>query len=195
MRPDLSAIAACTLAACLAVATPVTAGPIAEKAAEIETLVAANNTDAALLAARSILAQVWDGSAGIGFTAALLVAEPSSGYGVYNARKDEKYKIGDPVILYVEPYGFGYGVPGEGLFAVGFFVDLKVMSETGEVLADLPSLTEMNLVSRNAPREFQDSITYNLGGIKAGRYVLQTTLRDKNSGKFGVFENTIEFTE
>lgn len=200
MHPAFAPVAACALATSLALATPAlfspaAAGALADKAAEIEALIAAANFDAALTAARALTADVWDSSKGIGFTAALLIAEPSKGYGIYNPRSDENYKIGTPVILYVEPYGFAYGAPGDGLFAIGFFVDLKVMSEAGVLLADLPGLTEMNIVSRHPLREFQDSITYNLGGIKAGRYVLQTTLRDKNSGKYGVFENTIEIVE
>lgn len=195
MHSAFAPVVACALATSLALAAPLAAGPLADKAAEIEALIAAANFDAALTAARALTADVWDSSKGIGFTAALLVAEPSKGYGIYNPRADTKYQTGAPVILYVEPYGFAYGAPGDGLFAVGFFVDLKVMSEAGVLLADLPGLTEMNIVSRHPLREFQDSITYNLGGIKPGRYVLQTTLRDKNSAKFGVFENTIEITE
>lgn len=185
----------CWLSILVAVDAPAGAETLSEQAAGIESMIVAENFDGALQAARGIVGKVWDRTTGLGFTAALLVAEQSSGYGIYNPRANQQYKRDEPVIIYIEPYGFGYGVPGEGLFAIGFRVDLKVMTETGMILADLPNLTELDKIARNANREFEASITYNLGGIDAGRYVLQTTLRDKNSGKIGVFENTVEITD
>jgi hypothetical protein len=91
--------------------------------------------------------------------------------------------------------GFGYGSPSQGLYSIGFVVDLKVMTEMGEILADLQNLTELDQISRYPLREFQANLTYNLKGFAPGRYILQTTLRDKNSAKIGTFENTVEFVE
>ena len=138
---------------------------------------------------------VWDMTTAIGFSQAMLVAEPASGFGIYNPRPDNKFAKGVPVIIYVEPFGFGYGTPAEGLFSMGFFVDLKVTTDAGEVLGEYPNLTELDQNARYPIREFQANLTYNLGGLAAGRYLLQTTLRDKNSGKIGVIENTIEIVE
>jgi hypothetical protein len=53
----------------------------------------------------------------------------------------------------------------------------------------------LDQISRYPLREFQANLTYNLKGIAPGRYILQTTLRDKNSAKIGTFENTVEFVE
>ncbi len=69
------------------------------------------------------------------------------------------------------------------------------MNEAGEVLGDLMDITELDLTSRYPNREFQANLTYNLTGVPPGRYVLQTTLRDKNSGKTVSFENSVEFVE
>ena len=99
------------------------------------------------------------------------------------------------MLIYAEPIGFGYGTPGEGLYSIGFFVDLKVMNDAGEVLGDLQNITELDLTSRYQNREFQANLTYNLTGVPAGHYVLQTTLRDKNSAKIGSFETSVEFVE
>lgn len=183
------------VAAGLGLATSVWAGPIADKAAEIEAMIGASDFAATSPAVDALYGLVWDQTPEILFRNVVLVAEPAAGVGIYNPRADEKYKLGEPIIIYAEPYGYGYGSAGEGLNSMGFTVDLKVITEGGEVLGEIPNLTEVALESRYKNREFLTNLTYNLDGITAGRYVLQTTLRDKNSDKSGTFENTIEIVE
>jgi hypothetical protein len=193
-RPLLSAA---LLAALLGAALPAVAvaGPIADKAAEIEALLDAGDAAAASAAANDLYGQIWDASPSLVIRQAVLVTEAAAGVGVYNPRETNTYKAGEPILIYAEPTGFGYGNPGEGLFAMGFGVDLKVISETGEVLGEIPDLTQVELNSRNQNREFQANITYTLNGIAPGRYVLQTTLKDKFSAKTGTFETAIEIVE
>ena len=176
-------------------ALPAHSGEIADKATEAESLLAAGDDAGAIAAARDAFAKAWDATTGLAIGETALIAEPASGYGIYNPREGDKFKIGEPVLIYAEPMGFGYGSPGEGLYSIGFFVDLKVMTEAGEVLGDLQNLTELDLTSRYPNREFQANLTYNLTGVPAGRYTLQTTLRDKNSAKIGSFETSVEFVE
>lgn len=190
-RPLLAAVF--TLAALSPL--PLFAGEIVDKAADVESLLAAGDDADAIAAARDLFGAAWDATTGLAIGEAILIAEPASGYGIYNPRPNDTFKIGEPVLIYAEPMGFGYASPGDGLYSIGFFVDLKVMTEAGEVLGDLQNLTELNLTSRYPNREFQANLTYNLDGVPPGRYVLQTTLRDKNSAKFGSFENTVEFAE
>ena len=97
--------------------------------------------------------------------------------------------------LNAEPFGFGYGSGGDGLYTIGFTVDLKVSTEAGEVLGEMPGLANLDLTSRYQNREFQANLTYTLDGITPGRYILETTLHDKNSAKIGSFQNTIEIVE
>ena len=178
-----------------ALAMPAGAGPVLDKAAEIEALMAADNASGAIDAANALLATVWDSSKDIGIHQTVLVTQPAAGYGIYNPRPDEKFKGGEPILIYAEPFGFGYGSGGDGLYTIGFIVDLKVMTEAGEVLGELPSVANLDLTSRYQNREFQANLTYTLSGIAPGRYVLETTLRDKNSEKVGTFQNTIEIVE
>lgn len=178
-----------------ALAMPAGAGPVVDKAAEIEALMAADNASGAIDAANALLATVWDSSKEIGIHQTVLVTQPAAGYGIYNPRPDEKFKLDEPILIYAEPFGFGYGSGGDGLYTIGFIVDLKVMTEAGEVLGELPSVANLDLTSRYQNREFQANLTYTLSGIVAGRYVLETTLRDKNSEKSGTFQNTIEIVE
>jgi len=176
-------------------AVPADAGTLAEAAVGIEAMIAADDLEGALAAAQDLHAQVWEMTQILGFTEALLVAEPAAGYGIYNPRETITFKPGEPIVIYAEPTGFGYGSPGDGLYAIGFIVDLQVRTAGGEVLGDSPNLTELNLTSRDRNREFQANITYTLEGLAPGRYVLQTTLRDKNSVKNGSFETEIDIVD
>ena len=174
---------------------PAVAGPVVDKATEIETLMAAENMLGAMDAANALMATVWDASKEIGIRQTILVTEPAAGFGIYNPRADEKYKVGEPILIYAEPFGYGFGSGGEGLYTIGFTVDLKVMTEAGEVLGEMPAVANMALTSRFQNREFQANLTYTLDGITPGRYVLETTLHDQNSEKSGTFQNTIEIVE
>lgn len=189
----LKTIAAVVLGASLAF--PASAGPVVDKATEIEGLMAAADSAGAIAAANELMEVVWDAAKEIGIHQTILVTEPASGFGIYNPRADEKYKVGEPILIYAEPFGYGYGSGGDGLYTIGFAVDLKVMTEAGEVLGELPGVAEMALTSRFKNREFQANLTYTLDGITPGIYVLETTLRDKNSDKSGSFQNTIEIVE
>ena len=195
MSKKLNLINVAVLGMGLSLAAPLMAGPVADKAAEVEAAMEAGDSAAALTGASEIMAQVWDYTPELGIRQSLLVAEPAAGYGIYNPRPTNQYKSGEPVYVYAEPYGFAYGSPGEGLSAIGFSVDLRVLSETGEVLAEMPALADLNLTSRHQNREFQANLTYTLSGVAPGKYLLETTLHDKNSAKIGTFQNTIEIVE
>jgi hypothetical protein len=183
------------VAAVLCAAQPVLAGPIADKAVEIEALLAANNDSDSIEAASKLYDMAWQASAAIGFHQTVLVSQPITLMGVFNPRPDDKYKVGEGVLIYAEPFGYGFGQTEDGLYSIDFAVDLKVMSEKGEVLAQMPDLTTLELTSRMKNHEFPANLTYTLNGIPPGRYVLETTLRDKNSAKVGSFQNTVEFVE
>ena len=178
----------------LALGGAVLAGPIIDKAAEAEAAVGNGDYLGGLAAAEEIAAQVWDATPGILFLETLPVTEPAAGFGLYNPRPDAVYKSGEAIIIYAEPVGFGYGTGGEGLFTVGFAVDLQVLDEAGQELGNVENVTELNLTARYKLREFQANLTYNLEGIAPGKYRLVTTLRDKNSPKTGSFETAIEIT-
>ena len=185
----------CAAGAVLVFSQTAGAGPVAEAATSIEAKLAAGDAVAALEAARALFAQVWDVSPALTFGQALLVAENATGFGVFNPRANNVFKKGEPIQIYAEPYGFGYGSPGAGLWSVNFIVDLQVLDSTGNLLADAPAATEFNLTSRHQNREVQANITYSLDGIPVGQYTLVTTLRDKNSVKAGSFQTAIEIME
>lgn len=171
------------------------AGPITDLAASVESRLANGDYAAAVAEAREVLALVWDLSPGIGFTDSVLVIEPASGFGIFNPRAGNVFRPGEPIVIYAEPFGYGLGSPGEGLFSIGFFVDLQVQDAKGEILADVPNVADLEMSSRFANKEFQANITYSLDGLAPGKYRLITTLRDKYSPKLGSFEIEVEIAD
>ncbi len=171
------------------------AGPITDLAASVESRLANGDYAAAVAEAREVLALVWDQSPGIGFTDSVLVIEPASGFGIFNPRAGNIFRPGEPIVIYAEPFGYGFGSPGEGLFSIGFFVDLQVLDAKGEILADVPNVADLEMSSRFANKEFQANITYSLDGLAPGKYRLITTLRDKYSPKLGSFEIEVEIAD
>ncbi len=191
----LRLLALLALALALALPFPSAAGPLDDDAAAIEARLAGGDYPGALEAGRGLFARIWDLTPTITFGQALLVAENATGFGVYNPRATNVFKQGEPILIYCEPFGFGYGAPGAGLYSVNFIVDLQVLDASGNELANAPGATEYNMTSRHQNREVQANITYSLDGIPLGRYTLITTLRDKNSAKSGAFQTAIEISE
>lgn len=173
---------------------PAFAGPIADAAGAIEGKLEAGDAAGALSAVGDLYGQIWAQNMAIGFTQGLLVAQNSTGYGVYNPRPTNVLKAGEPILIYCEPFGFDYGSPGEGLYSVNLFVDLQVLDASGNQLANAPEAADYNMPSRHKNREVPVNITYTLGGLAPGHYTLVTTLRDKNSQKSGSFQTAIEIT-
>lgn len=174
---------------------PALAGPIADNAASAAALAESGDIPAALEEMDAVLAEIWDASPEIVIRNSLLVTDPAAGYGIYNPRPDGPYKAGEPIHIYAEPQGFGYGTPAEGLYSMGFYVDLRVTDSTGAVLGELPNAADLEITSRYKNREFQANISYTLNGVAPGTYTLETTLRDKNSDKIGRFETVVTFGE
>ena len=99
IRPVISPLIRTALLATLLLAAPLHASPLTDAAAAIDSKLATNDIDGALNAARDLLAQVWDQSAGLGFTQSVLVAENATGFGVYNPRANNIFKKGEPILI------------------------------------------------------------------------------------------------
>jgi hypothetical protein len=168
------------------------AGDVADLAAKIETALGQQDAGTALQHATTIMMTAWDATQGIGFTAALPVTDAPKAYGVYNPRANTVYKVGEPILFYAEPFGYGYGTPAPGVYAITFDVDLRVLAPDGSLVAEAPGVLVVGMESRHKNREFMADMTFNLGGLPPGAYQLETTLRDRHSPKWGRFVTQIE---
>ena len=176
------------LASLAAVAAPVpaSAGKIADEAVRAEELAAAGNPVQALAAIESAFNELWD-QAPLGFSEALFVAAKPQGFGIYDMRPNAVFAPGEDMLVYAEPFGYGYGRDGE-TFEIAFDADFELRTAKGQILHAQSDFARLDMRSRRRNKEFQIFITYNFKGLKAGDYVLATTLRDRNSDKTGSFE-------
>lgn len=189
-RARVAGLAVAAAMAAAGGAGPAAAGTVAEIAAEIDARLAAGQGLEALESAERLVAAVWQ-AAPLGFTAALLVAAPPAGYGLYEPRPPVPFAPGEPIRIYAEPVGYAHGREGE-LFEIAFDVDLAILDASRRRIATIPGIQTMRVLSRRPNREFPAAITYDWAGAGPGTYVLVTTLRDRHSGKAGSFELTVE---
>jgi hypothetical protein len=183
------------LAAALALASACVsfAGDLTDAGSNAESQVDAGNFAGALATLNGALAVVWDQSP-LKINKALLVASDPQGFGIYDLRDNNRYKSGEPIVLYAEPSGFAYGRDGE-LYLINMALDFEIKGSNGETLASQQNFSKWELRSRVPNKEFMGKITYNLTGIQPGDYVLQTTIRDLNSEKTVSFPAKFTITE
>ncbi|SDL97520.1 hypothetical protein [Aliiruegeria lutimaris] len=170
------------------------AEPQSQRERAIEEALAAGDGRQAIELAEAILNEVWD-AAPLGLNMVSLVEGNPSGYGIFTPRETNRYAPSEPIVIYAEPYGFGYGELQEGIHRIAFDVDLVVKASDGTVLTDLPDIMELALNTRRPNKEFFADITYKLTGASVGQYILETTLRDQNSESSVSFELLIEIAE
>lgn len=113
---------------------------------------------------------------------ALFVASPAGGFGVYSPRPNNQFKSGEPMLIYAEPVGFGWGRKGN-LNSIDFNVDFTISTADGKVLAGRKNFQKLGMRSLVRNTEFFVSLTYTFNGIPVGKYVITTTLNDANTGK------------
>jgi hypothetical protein len=115
-------------------------------------------------------------------TKSLLVSQKASGFGIYQARPNNKYRSGEPVLLYVQPIGYTYKKQG-AQYQFGLTADFTFLTEGGDVLAGKRGFGNWVMTSHERNTEFFMNLTYTLSGVKPGNYIIETILNDKFSDK------------
>jgi hypothetical protein len=171
------------VAAVLAGSAP--AGEIADKAARAESLAADGKYLEAIDALSQAATSLWDKSP-LSFRKILWVAEPPSGFGVYNPRETNVYKAGDNMIAYAEPVGYGWKKAGD-IWQTDLAADVTIKTKDGKHIYSKKDFSKLGVSSRARNREFMTRFTFTLDGMSAGEYMVDVTLRDLVSGKNGMF--------
>lgn len=161
------------------------AGPVADAGARAEALSGEGKTLAALSALDDAVDAVWT-AAPLTFRKALPVAR-AAGFGLYQARPDARYRVGETVTVYVEPVGFLYGRSG-AFYTIGLVAGLAIENGSGQVLAEARDLFDVAVRSRHKNREFNLSLSFAMPDLKPGDYVGTFTVRDRHSQKSGSFD-------
>ena len=177
-------------AAVVLASPPAFAGEVADAGAKAEALAGEGKYLEALDALSAASDSIWQKSP-IVFRKTLFVASDPAGYGIFDLRENSVFKAGEPLIVYAEPVGFGYGKDG-GLSTINLSLDFEIRSKDGKVLGSQKEFSTASLRSRVQNREFMLKVVYTLNGVPAGDYEVVTTVNDKVSAKSGSF--TLPFT-
>lgn len=174
----------------LAAAAPTFAQDVPARLKQAETLIQQNKLTEAMAALDEASALLWE-RAPLTFRKALWVVSKPQGFGVYSVREDNVFAQAAPMIAYAEPVGFGWRRDGE-LWRTDLAVDIVVKDPSGKEIGRQDNFGRLQIVSRVRNREFMSDFTYTLRGLPAGKYQLETRMRDQVSNKTGSF--TLPFT-
>lgn len=128
-------------------------------------------------------------STNTGFRPALdtYITSESNGYGVYEVRQSNVFRPGETLILYVEPEGMTYRPITEGndqLYNIKMSADIIISDNQGNVLAEIPDLPLMNIVSHYQNKELNlDLSVEQQSPFPPGDYVIKYVVTDDNSGE------------
>ena len=110
------------------------------------------------------------------------ITEPPQGFGVYQPRKSNVFKAGEPLIVYAEPVGMGWAKSG-GFNRARIATDFEIRSPEGKILAGQHDFGRFDFASHDRNQEVMTHLTLTLSGAPAGRYVLGATYRDRQIGE------------
>jgi len=123
-----------------------------------------------------------------------LVAEPAEGFGMYEARPDNRYSAGEPILIYVALIGFAHEPAGEA-WRYGIGADFLIRGEGGRIVGGQEGFMQQDFESRTPNREFFVDLRYSVTGIEPGNYLFETRFHDRNSDKEVLLETPIVVVE
>jgi hypothetical protein len=156
---------------------PAPDGPLTAAARPLDGALAAQSTADWAAQEPALQDALWQ-ARGFHIGRAVFVTAPAAGFGIFDARGSASFQPGEPILIYAEPRGYGYGVKGEGVEEIAFDIDLQVLDSAGKLLADKPGLLRLGFLTRAHNREFMANLRYDLAGLGPGDYRLRTTFRD-----------------
>lgn len=169
----------CLITLCLlAWAAPAMAGDFDSEIAQARKGLEAKDPAIALPALRRALAAAWKD---LPFTAlqAHLVADQPQGFGRYQIRKDNVFRGGEPVILYLEPVGYRVIRDKQnGEFFYNLTADFNLVDAWGRVMSGRRDFAQFQAHTRHFPDQVPLTFTYNINGLPPGDYRLETVLKD-----------------
>ena len=163
----------------LALASGALAGPISDKAAEAENLIAAGDAAGSLAAFDAATDAFWN-ALPLQFRVATF-ADNVTAFGKYTPRADSAFHSGDTAQIYLEPVGYGFAADGDG-FRVSFGAGLEIRK--GDViLGKTDNIGTFGWQGRAKSHEVHAAVSVALPKLSPGDYQLVLTLNDATSGK------------
>ncbi len=129
---------------------------------------------------------IWKSMPSMALRQAVLVTGEPAFFGSYQPRDDNRYRAGEPVLLYVEPVGYTI-TEGSGGYRFALTADFTLVDGAGQILGGQREFGRWEVSARRPVTDFMMYFTFDFSGLKAGTYNIETTVRDLNS------EKTLEF--
>ena len=126
--------------------------------------------------ARVAYLAAWEG-APLAVRRAMLVSQPATSYGLPDERATNAFAADEPVLIYLEPVGYGWREAG-GLNEFGVRVAVRALTPAGDQLFAKEDFLILSTTSRDRPTEFFANVTLNMSGFPRGRVDLELTLSD-----------------
>ncbi|MEP3280616.1 MAG: hypothetical protein ABJN26_10855 [Stappiaceae bacterium] len=136
--------------------------------------------------AQRAYADAWR-AAPLSVSTATFATEPAAGYGQYTPRNSSVFALNEPLVVYLEPTGFGYGLDGDE-YQIALDASMELHTLDGKVLTSTASPQRVGLKSRDKNREFKASLVYRFNGLATGDYLLRIILKDINSEKTAIVD-------
>jgi hypothetical protein len=156
------------------------AGPVADKAAEAESLLSAGDA-AGALDAFDAAADAFFAASPLQFRVALF-ADGVIGYGQYQPRPEAPFHSAETVTIYLEPVGYGFVADGDRQ-KVSFTTGLEIRTPGGLILARTDDFGRLEWAGRAKDRSIHTEVSVTLPELKAGAYELRLTLTDAATDK------------
>jgi hypothetical protein len=125
------------------------------------------------------------------FRKALFVQAPPQGFGIYTPRKDNVFKIGEKIYVYIEPVGLTWKKQ-DGFYRTFATIDYEVRTPEGKVVLGQRNAGKIDLRSREQNQEVMFQFTLGLSGARPGKLIVAATYRDTESGETAGFELPFE---
>jgi hypothetical protein len=180
-RPLTSLIASAMLVAASVVSMtpPASAGEIADKAAEAETLLGAGNAAGGFEALNAAVEDFW--AAAPLTLRQVYFAGPASA-GLAARRPDGPFQPGEAARVYLEPVGYALA-EADGTYTIALDTGIEIRTPGGIILAKAENLGHLEWKGTVRNRSFNGRIRIDLPELKPGDYELLLTVDDPASGK------------
>lgn len=128
----------------------------------------------------------WD-QAPLAVQRAEFVSKHTENYGSPTVRQTNVFNGTEPLLIYVEPIGFGY-LEGDDLNVLGITYDLRLLNTSGLALIQKEDFVTVKIKSAGRPKEFFNNLTLTLAGLPPAKYVVELTLNDLASDETAILE-------
>ena len=109
----------------------------------------------------------------------VFVKDKATGYGMYEARGTNHFKVGEPLKFYIEPLGYKFKHNGDRV-SFGVSMDLRI-TQNGETLFTKDNFLDVDFDSHHDNAELMLNGSLDLTGASPGNYAIELSVRDHSS--------------